>query len=74
MQTSSPVHRHQARFCHKRLRTTLVENVCEVCELSHLAVDDHHVQRVIVQPVLHGLTDGADLIQRRSVQVRPARV
>lgn len=41
---------------------------------SHPAVNDHHVQRVGVQPVLYGLTDGADLIQRRSVEVRPSRV
>lgn len=41
---------------------------------AHPAVDDHHVEGVGVEPALHGLTDGADLIQRRSVHVRPARV
>lgn len=41
---------------------------------THPAVDDRHMKRVSVEPALHGFTDGADLIQRWGVHVRPARV
>lgn len=39
---------------------------------AHPAVYDHHVKRVSIEPALHGLTNGADLVQRWSVHVRPA--
>lgn len=42
------------------------------CLCAHPAVDHHHVEGVGVEPALHGFTDGADLIQRWSVHVRPA--
>lgn len=41
---------------------------------AHPAVYDHHMEGVGVEPALHGFTDGADLIQRWSVHVRPARI
>lgn len=37
-------------------------------------MDDRHVKRVGVEPALHGFADGADLVQRWSVHVRPARI
>lgn len=39
---------------------------------AHPAVYNHHVKGVRIEPALHGLADGADLIQRWSVHVRPA--
>lgn len=41
---------------------------------SDLAVQDHHMLGVGGQPGLHGLTYGTDLIQRRGVEVWPAKV
>lgn len=41
---------------------------------SHLVVYDHHVVAVRTQPGVHGLADAADLVQGRSVVVRPAKV
>lgn len=41
---------------------------------AHPAVDDHHVLGVAVQPGLLRLADGAHLVQRRRVQLRPAHV
>lgn len=41
---------------------------------TYPAVDDGHVKRVGVEPALHGFADGADLVQRRGVHVRPARI
>lgn len=41
---------------------------------AHPAVYNHHMEGVGVEPALHGFTDGADLIQRWSVHVRPACV
>lgn len=29
---------------------------------AYPAVDNHHMQRVRIEPALHGFTDGADLI------------
>lgn len=39
---------------------------------AHPAVYNHHMKRVSIEPALHGLTDGADLIQRWGMHVRPA--
>ena len=41
---------------------------------ANLVVYDHHVVTVGAQPRVHGLTDAADLIQGRSMVVRPAEV
>lgn len=41
---------------------------------SDLAVQDHHVLGVRGQPRLHDLAYGADFVQRRSMEVGPAKV
>lgn len=41
---------------------------------AHLAVQHDHVLRVGAEPRLHGFADGAQLVQRRGVQLRPAKV
>lgn len=54
----------------KQAKTSMLE----CAEVTYPTVDDHHVQRVSIEPALHGLADGADLIQGGGVQVRPTCV
>lgn len=41
---------------------------------SYLVVQHHHVARVSAQPRVDGLAHAADLVQRRSVMVGPAKL
>lgn len=41
---------------------------------AHLAVQHHHVLRVSTEPCLHGFADGTQFVQRRGMQLRPAKV
>lgn len=41
---------------------------------SDLVVQDDDVVRVCIEPSVHGLADAADLLQRRGVQVGPAKL
>lgn len=42
--------------------------------MTYPTVNDHNMKWVSIEPALHGLTNGADLIQGGSVQVRPTCV
>lgn len=41
---------------------------------AHLAVQHDHVLRVSTEPRLHGFADGTQFVQRRGMQLRPAKV
>lgn len=47
---------------------------CELALPAHLAVQYDHMLRVSTEPRLHGFADGAQLVQRGRVQLRPAKV
>lgn len=58
----------------RRVKDKVFENEYKLIYCTYSAMDHHHVLRVIVQPGLHSLADGAQFIQKWSMEIRPPHI
>lgn len=58
----------------RRVKDKVFENEYELINSTYSAMDHHHVLRITVQPGLHSLADGAHLIKKWSMEIRPPHI